>query len=112
MTVTGRTDPRRCRQGSGGQLADPGRASFGTESVISTNPTTGRSSTRTTETLVLLDQCNADAIAKAMEPFTEGDDPDVVMESHVTGRSVTWMVFPSGSTGTVRSPKPSRRTTT
>ena len=30
----------------------------------------------------LLDQCNADAIAEAMEPFTEGDDPDVVMESH------------------------------
>jgi hypothetical protein len=30
----------------------------------------------------LLDQSNADAIAQAMEPFTEGDDPDVVMESH------------------------------
>ena len=30
----------------------------------------------------LLDQSNADAIAEAMEPFTEGDDPDVVMESH------------------------------
>ena len=30
----------------------------------------------------LLDQSNADEIAKAMEPFTEGDDPDVVMESH------------------------------
>src|SRR5271166_632056 len=30
----------------------------------------------------LLDQTNADAIAEAMESFTEGDDPDVVMESH------------------------------
>jgi hypothetical protein len=30
----------------------------------------------------LLDQSNADQIAKAMEPFTDGDDPDVVMESH------------------------------
>ena len=30
----------------------------------------------------LLDQSNADAIAEAMEPFTNGDDPDVVMESH------------------------------
>jgi hypothetical protein len=30
----------------------------------------------------LLAQSNADAISKAMEPFTEGDDPDVVMESH------------------------------
>jgi hypothetical protein len=30
----------------------------------------------------LLAQSNADAISKATEPFTEGDDPDVVMESH------------------------------
>ncbi len=30
----------------------------------------------------LLDQSNADAIAEAMEPFTDGDNPDVVMESH------------------------------
>ena len=30
----------------------------------------------------MLDQSNADAIAEAMEPFTDGDDPDVVMESH------------------------------
>ena len=30
----------------------------------------------------LLDQSNADAIAEAMEPFTEGDDADVVFESH------------------------------
>lgn len=30
----------------------------------------------------LLDLSNADAIAGAMEPFAEGDDPDVVMESH------------------------------
>ncbi len=30
----------------------------------------------------LLTMSNADVIAKAMEPFTEGDDPDVVMESH------------------------------
>ena len=30
----------------------------------------------------LLDQSNADAIAKVMEPFTDGDDPDVVFESH------------------------------
>jgi len=30
----------------------------------------------------LLHQSNADAIAEAMEPFTEGDDPNVVMESH------------------------------
>lgn len=30
----------------------------------------------------LLDQSNAGVIAKAMEPFTDGDDPDVVMESH------------------------------
>ncbi|OJW13149.1 MAG: hypothetical protein BGO49_20340 [Planctomycetales bacterium 71-10] len=30
----------------------------------------------------LLDQSNASAIAKALEPFTEGDDPDVVFESH------------------------------
>ena len=30
----------------------------------------------------LLHQSNADAIAKEMKPFTGGDDPDVVMESH------------------------------
>jgi hypothetical protein len=30
----------------------------------------------------LLDQSNADAIAEAMEQFTDDDDPDVVMESH------------------------------
>lgn len=30
----------------------------------------------------LLDQSNADAIDKAMKPFTEADDPDVVFESH------------------------------
>ena len=30
----------------------------------------------------LLDQSNAAVIAKAMLPFTEGDDPDVVFESH------------------------------
>lgn len=30
----------------------------------------------------LLDQSNAKVIAKAMAPYTEGDDPDVVNESH------------------------------
>ena len=30
----------------------------------------------------LLDQSNADAIAEAMDQFTDGNDPDVVMESH------------------------------
>ena len=30
----------------------------------------------------LLDQSNADVISKALEPFTDGDDPDVIMESH------------------------------
>ena len=30
----------------------------------------------------LLDQSNSAFIAKTMEPFTEGDDPDVVFESH------------------------------
>jgi len=30
----------------------------------------------------LLDQSNAAAIEKEMSPFTEGDDPDVVFESH------------------------------
>ncbi len=30
----------------------------------------------------LLDQSNAAVITKALTPFTEGDDPDVVMESH------------------------------
>ena len=30
----------------------------------------------------LLDQSNAAAIAKEMQPFTEGEDPDVVFESH------------------------------
>jgi hypothetical protein len=30
----------------------------------------------------LLAQSNADAISKAIEPSTEGEDPDVVMESH------------------------------
>ena len=30
----------------------------------------------------LLDLSNADAINEALAPFTEGDDPDVVMESH------------------------------
>ena len=30
----------------------------------------------------LLDLSNADTIAGAMKPFTDGDDPDVVMESH------------------------------
>ncbi len=30
----------------------------------------------------LLDKSNAEAIAEAMEPFTNGHDPDVVVESH------------------------------
>lgn len=30
----------------------------------------------------LIDQSNAAVIEKALEPFTEGDDPQVVMESH------------------------------
>ena len=30
----------------------------------------------------LLDQSNAAIIAKALQPFTEGDDPDLVFESH------------------------------
>lgn len=30
----------------------------------------------------LLDQSNSRVIAKALEPFTDGDTPDVVMESH------------------------------
>ena len=30
----------------------------------------------------LLDQSNAGAIEKAMQPFADGDDPDVVFESH------------------------------
>jgi len=30
----------------------------------------------------LLDLSNADAIAEALEPYTGGDDPDVVFESH------------------------------
>jgi hypothetical protein len=30
----------------------------------------------------LLDQSNAAAIAKVLEPFTDGEDPDVVFESH------------------------------
>jgi hypothetical protein len=30
----------------------------------------------------LLDRSNAEVIARALEPFTEGDDPDVVMENH------------------------------
>ena len=30
----------------------------------------------------LLDQSNASVIEKALEPFTESDDPDVVFESH------------------------------
>jgi hypothetical protein len=30
----------------------------------------------------LLDKSNAEQTAEAMEPFTEGDDPDVVFESH------------------------------
>lgn len=30
----------------------------------------------------LLDQSNAAVIAKAMQPFSEGDDPDVVFENH------------------------------
>ena len=30
----------------------------------------------------LLDQSNAEQIRKALEPFTEGDDPDVVEEDH------------------------------
>jgi hypothetical protein len=30
----------------------------------------------------LLDRSNAAVIAKALEPFTDGDDPDVVVESH------------------------------
>jgi hypothetical protein len=30
----------------------------------------------------VLDQSNADAIAESLELFTEGNDPDVVMESH------------------------------
>ena len=30
----------------------------------------------------LLDESNAEAIGKELEPFTDGDDPDVVFESH------------------------------
>lgn len=35
----------------------------------------------------LLDQSNAEAIAEAMEKYTQGDDPDVVFESHYS-----WLV--------------------
>ena len=59
----------------------------------------------------LLDQSNAAVIEKALEPFTEGDDPDVVFESHphwavghVDGFSIR--VFD----GTARSPRRSGRT--
>jgi hypothetical protein len=31
---------------------------------------------------VLIDQSNASVIEKALEPFTDGDDPDVVFERH------------------------------
>jgi hypothetical protein len=51
----------------------------------------------------LLTMSNADAIARAIEPFTEDDDPDVVMESHdhwavgwVAGFSIR--VFKEGQT--------------
>ena len=42
----------------------------------------------------LLDQSNADAIAEAMEPFTNGDDPDVVLgvPRPLGGRSRRWLL--------------------
>ena len=43
---------------------------------------TGPSSTRHNRDSGLLDQSNADVIAKAMKPFTTGDDPGVVFENH------------------------------
>jgi len=60
----------------------------------------------------LLDLSNADAMAKELGPFTEGDDPDVMFETHNH-----WAVghvdgFSAVSTGTARSPTPSRPTTT
>ncbi len=60
----------------------------------------------------LLDQSNAEVIAKAMKPFAAANDPDVVFESHshwavghVTGSA-------SGSTVTARLPTRSAPTTT
>ena len=58
------------------------RASSGTGPETCTTPTTGRSSTRTNRDSGLIDLSNGDAIAKALTPFSEADDPDVVFESH------------------------------
>ena len=44
----------------------------------------------------LLNQSNAAFIAKALKPLTEGDDPDVVMESHhhwAVGHKRVWSGF-------------------
>ena len=60
----------------------------------------------------LLTMSNADVIAKAMEPFTETTTRMSFLRAMTTGQSGTWMGSASGFTGTVRSPKRSRPTTT
>ena len=45
----------------------------------------------------LLDQSNAEAIAEAMTPFSNGDDPDVCSSPITTGRSATSTASPCGS---------------
>ena len=59
----------------------PSIASFGFRRTRSKMPTMGHH-LHASSGLCLLDQSNAAVIEKAMQPFTEGDDPDVVFESH------------------------------
>ena len=46
-----------------------------------------------------------------MKPFTEGSDPDVVFESHITGWSAMSMAFRFGCFETDKSPKRFKSTT-
>ena len=81
MTMLGEMtleDAARRRRATGSTSS----ASCGTGSTTSTTPTNWAIIYTHNRDSRLLDLSNADAIAEAMEPFTEGDDPDVVMESH------------------------------
>ena len=61
----------------------------------------------------LLDQSNAAVIEKTLKPFAEGNDPDLVFESHHhwAGRSCRWL-FDKGFSKRHKSPKRSKSTTT
>ncbi len=80
MTALGELTLEDAAKEAAGNWQHPGRASSGTESSELDDPDNWAIIYTHNRDSGLLDQSNADAIAEAMEPFTDTDDPDVVME--------------------------------